>query len=117
MTGVGLGWLQGTTRKADQVYVLSLLSSAVGAEAEPRPGGNRWYAESATVGPHTLVAWSPRSRPNVGETYVEVRQSALDELGGASALALAGQLLAPGVRFSRADGYYDDRARHAEPPA
>jgi hypothetical protein len=62
-----------------------------------------------------LVAWSPRSRPDVAETYVEVRQSGLDELGGLAAIALAAQLLASGVRFSRADGYYDDRARHAEP--
>jgi hypothetical protein len=61
------------------------------------------------------VAWSPRSRPSVLEIYVEVRQSALDELGGAAALELAGELLAAGVRFSRADGYYDDRARRAEP--
>ena len=82
MTGVGLGWLQGTTKKADQVHVLSVLSAASGAEPEPRPGGTRWYAESATVGLHALVAWSPRSRPNIAETYVEVRQSGLDELGG-----------------------------------
>jgi hypothetical protein len=115
MTGVGLGWLQGTTKTADNLHVLSLLSAATGAEQEPRPGGTRWYAESAMVGRHTLVAWSPRNRPDVAETYVEVRQSALDELGGAAALALAVQLLASGVRFSRADGYYDDRVRHAEP--
>jgi hypothetical protein len=115
MTGVRLGWLQGTTKKADQVHVLSLLTMALGIEPEPRPGGTRWYAESATVGLHTLVAWSPRSRPNIAETHVEVRQSGLDELGGAAALALAAQLVEAGVRFSRADGYYDDRARHAEP--
>jgi hypothetical protein len=115
MTGVGLGWLQGTTRTSDELHVLSLLTAATGAEQEPSPGGTRWYTESATVGPHIRVAWSPRNRPDVAETYVEVHQTALDELGGAASLLLAAQLLAAGVRFSRADGYYDDRARHAEP--
>jgi Replication initiation factor len=115
MTGVGLGWLQGTTKRADAEFMLALLVEEIGCEAEVRPGGTRWYAESATVGANTLVAWAPRSRPNGTETYFEVRQSALDELGGIASLALAAKLLEAGARFSRADGYYDDRLRHAEP--
>jgi hypothetical protein len=49
------------------------------------------------------------------ETYFEIRQSALDELGGAASLGLAADLRSAGARMSRADGYYDDRSRHAEP--
>ncbi len=115
MTGVGLGWLQGTTKYADAEHILALLAAVIGFEAEVRPGGTRWYAESATVGPNTLVAWAPRNRPEAIETYFEVRQSALDELGGVASLALASKLIAVGARFSRADGYYDDRLRHVEP--
>jgi hypothetical protein len=51
------------------------------------------------------------------ETYVEVRQTGLDALGGQQSLRLAADLLQVGARFTRVDGYYDDRARHAEPPA
>ncbi len=117
MTGVGLGWLQGTTKQADAEHILGLLAEVIGCEAEVRPGGTRWYAESATVGANTLVAWAPRNRRNATETYFEVRQSALDELGGIASLVLASKLLETGARFSRADGYYDDRLRHAEPSA
>ena len=92
-----------------------LLAGVVGSESETRPGGTRWYVESATVGLHTLVAWTPRKPPNATETYFEVRQSALDELGGVASLALAGKLLDARARFSRADGYLDDRGRQAEP--
>jgi hypothetical protein len=115
MTGVGLGWLQGTVKGADPERVKGLLVGAIGSEVEARPGGTRWYSESATVGPDVLVAWPPRNRPDAAEVYFEVRQSALDELGGAASLKLADDLLAAGARFSRADAYYDDRLRHAEP--
>lgn len=115
MTGVGLGWLQGTTKHGDPEYILGLLAQSIGCQADARPGGTRWYGESATVGPNTLVAWAPRSRPNATETYFEVRQAALDELGGIASLALASKLLGAGARVSRADGYYDDQVRHVEP--
>lgn len=115
MTGVGLGWLQGTSKRADAEHILSLLAGVIGSEAETRLGGTRWYAESATVGLNVLVAWAPRNRPDAAETYFEVRQSALDELGGGASLAMAAALLKAGAQFSRADGYYDDRLRHAEP--
>jgi hypothetical protein len=115
MTGVGLGWLQGTIKRVEPQQVLALLALAIGSEAEDRPGGTRWYSESATIGLHALAAWAPRNRPDAVETYFEVRQSALDELGGAAALKLATDLQDAGARMSRADGYYDDRSRHAEP--
>jgi hypothetical protein len=115
MTGVGLGWLQGTVKRADPERVLALLAGTIGSEAEGRFGGTRWYSESATIGPHALAAWAPRNRPEAVETYFEVRQSALDELGGAAALRLATELQGAGGRMSRVDGYYDDRTRHAEP--
>jgi len=115
MTGVGLGWLQGTIKWVQPQQVLALLSHAIGCEAEDRPGGTRWYSESATIGLHALSAWAPRNRPDAVETYFEVRQSALDELGGAAALQLAAELQGAGARMSRADGYFDDRSRHAEP--
>ena len=92
-----------------------LLASAIGEVPEPRPGGTRWYEESATVGPHILVAWSPRTHPDKSETYVEVRQSALDLVGGAAALDLAEALMATGVKFTRVDAYLDDRAQRATP--
>jgi hypothetical protein len=117
MTGVGLGWLQGTVKRADPERVLALLAGTIGSEAEGRFGGTRWYSESATIGPHALAAWAPRNRPEAVETYFEVRQSALDELGGAAALRLATELQGAGGRMSRVDGYYDDRTRHAEPAA
>jgi Replication initiation factor len=114
MTGVGLGWLQGTIKWVKPQQVLHLLSDAIGSEAEDRPGGTRWYSESATIGLHALAAWAPRNRPDAVETYFEVRQSALDELGGAASLSLAAQLQDLGARFSRVDGYYDDRVRRVE---
>jgi phage replication initiation protein len=117
MTGVGLGWLQGTIKRVEPQQVLALLAHAIGSEAEDRPGGTRWYSESTTIGLHALAAWAPRNRPDAVETYFEVRQSALDELGGAAALKLAADLQDAGARMSRADGYYDDRSRHAEPAA
>ena len=94
-----------------------MLSQTIGSEVEDRPGGTRWYSESATIGLHALAAWVPRNRPDAVETYFEVRQSALDELGGAASLSLAAQLQDLGARFSRVDGYYDDRVRRAEPSA
>jgi hypothetical protein len=115
MTRAGLGWLQGTVKKVDPSEVIALLAATIGWESEARPGGTRWYSESVTIGLHVLVAWAPRDRPDAVETYFEVHQSALDELGGAASLQLAAELLAVGARFSRADGYYDDRLRHAEP--
>lgn len=115
MTGVGLGWLQGTVKRADPLSVVALVASAIGSEAEARAGGTRWYSESVTIGPHALAAWSPRSRPEVVETYFEIRQSALDELGCRAAISMAAALTAVGARMSRVDGYYDDRIRHAEP--
>jgi DNA relaxase NicK len=63
---------------------------------------------------HALAAWAPRNRPDAVETYFEVRQSALDELGGAASLSLAAHLHDLGARFSRVDGCYDDRVRRAE---
>ncbi len=115
MTGVGLGWLQGTVKRVEPAEVVALLGAALGSEPEARAGGTRWYAESVTLGLHAMAAWAPRSRPELGETYFEVRQTALDELGGVRALQLAALLQRLGAQFSRADGYYDDRARHAEP--
>jgi Replication initiation factor len=115
MTGVGLGWLQGTVWYADRTLVVSVLEAHLWCDAGARFGGTRWYAESVSIGPHALAAWSPRDRPDVPETYFEVRQSALDGLGGKASLKLAADLLALGARFTRADGFYDDRARHAEP--
>jgi hypothetical protein len=115
MTGAGLGWLQGTVKKVDPWEVIALLAAAIGWESEARPGGTRWYSESVTIGLHVLVAWAPRNRPDAAEVYFEVHQSALDGLGGAASLKLAADLVAGGARFSRADGYYDDRLRHAEP--
>jgi hypothetical protein len=116
MTGVGLGWLQGTVRSNAPDRVVELLGGALGADPEARSGGTRWYGESVSVGPHALVAWAPRTRPEAAETYVEAHQTGLDELGGARSLRLAGDLQEAGVRFTRVDGYYDDHARHAEPP-
>jgi hypothetical protein len=115
MTGAGLGWLQGTVKKADPKVIVALLANAVGSEPEARAGGTRWYSESATIGLHALVAWGPRNRPDVAEAYFEVRQSALDELGGAASLKVAADLQDAGARMSRVDGYYDDRLRRAEP--
>jgi hypothetical protein len=115
MTGAGLGWLQGTLTRVDPAWVVALLSDAVNDAPEVRAGGTRWYSESMTVGPHVMAAWAPRKRPEVVETYFEVRQSALDRLGGTASLALARELVAAGGRMTRADGYYDDLARHAEP--
>ena len=116
MTGVGLGWLQGTVRRKAPERVVELLRGAVGAEPEGRGGGTHWYAESVRVGPHALVAWEPRRRPEAAETYFEVHQTGLDELGGARSLRLAADLHEAGARYTRVDGYYDDHARHAEPP-
>ena len=115
MTGVGLGWLQGTVKRAKPESIVALVAGVIGSEPEARAGGTRWYLESVTIGPNVLMAWSPRNRPDVAETYFEVRQSALDELGGAASLKLAADLQDAGARMSRADGYYDDRLRHADP--
>jgi hypothetical protein len=115
MTGAGLGWLQGTLPRVDPGWVIALLSDSVDEAPVARSGGNRWYSESTTVGPHVLAAWAPRTRPEAVETYFEVRQSALDGLGGAASLALAAELVEAGARMTRADAYYDDLARHAEP--
>jgi hypothetical protein len=116
MTGAGLGWLEGTLRGKGPEYVFELLGDALGAEPEVRGWGTRWYAESASVGPNALVAWSPRKRREAVETHLQVTQTGLDELGGARSLRLVRDLLLVGARFSRVDGYYDDRARHVEPP-
>lgn len=115
MTGAGLGWLQGTVPGVSHEWVIAVLADGIQEAPEPRGGGNRWYSESVTVGRHVLVAWAPRGRPDVVEPYFEIRQSALDVLGGAMSLRLAAELLATGARLSRADGYFDDFARHAEP--
>ena len=115
MTGAGLGWLQGTVRHVDAKLIRELLADALGSRPEPRMRGTRWYEESATIGQHVLVAWAPRSQPDRLETYFEVRQSGLDELGGEASLGLAASLLTVGAQLTRVDGYYDDQARHAEP--
>ncbi|HEY8869514.1 MAG TPA: hypothetical protein VIM30_08985 [Candidatus Limnocylindrales bacterium] len=73
MTGVSLGWLQGTVKLAEPEVVVALLATTLGAEPETRDGGTRWYAESVTIGLHALAAWAPRSRPEAVETYLEVR--------------------------------------------
>jgi DNA relaxase NicK len=116
MTGAGLGWLQGTVRNTAPEPVIALLGAAFGADPEIRSGGTHWYAESMSIGLHALVAWAPRARPEAAETYFEVHQTGLDELGGARSLRLAGDLHEAGARFTRVDGYFDDRARHVEPP-
>lgn len=116
MTGVGLGWLQGTTRHQTHEFVVEQLHRALGVQAEPRTGGTRWYSESMTVGMHALVAWAPRAHPDLAETYFEVHQTGLDELGGAGSLRLTRDLQVAGARFTRVDGYYDDQARRVEPP-
>lgn len=41
MTGVGLGWLQGTVKKVDPQRIVALLASALGSESEARAGGTR----------------------------------------------------------------------------
>jgi hypothetical protein len=110
MTGAGLGWLQGTLGQVDPAWVVALLSDAVNEMPAMRAGGNRWYSESMTVGPHVMAAWAPRTRPEAVETYFEVRQPALDRLGGVASLALAAELVESGARMTRADGYYDDPA-------
>jgi len=115
MPGAGLGWLAGTVKHVDPQDVVALLAKAIGWEPETRAYGNRWYSESVSIGSDVLVFWAPRSRPDAVETYFEVRQSAFDELGGAGSLKLAADLLGEGARFSRVDGYYDDRFRQAEP--
>jgi hypothetical protein len=115
MTGAGLGWLEGTVKRVDPALVVACLASAIGAESQTRAGGTRWYLESVAVGPHALAAWGPRKRPDAVETHFLVPQTVLDEMGGSAALQLARDLQVIGGRFSRADGYYDDRRRHAEP--
>ena len=75
MTGVGLGWLQGTIKSVEPQQVLALLSHVIGSEAEDRPGGTRWYSESATIGLHALAAWASRNRPDAVETYWRLRDA------------------------------------------
>jgi DNA relaxase NicK len=115
MTRAGLGWLQGTVRGADPEKVQALVASTVAESAEARPGGTRWYSESATVGEAILLAWSPRKQPDRAEVYFEVRQTALDELGAEGSLGLARVLVDAGAKFTRADVYLDDRGRRATP--
>ena len=115
MTGTGLGWLQGTVRDRPAREVLRLLCGRLDAEAELRPMGTRWYEKSAKVGPYTLVAWEPRTRPDADEVYFDIAQRALDVLGARASLDLAAALLEFDAHFTRTDVYYDDRLRRAEP--
>ncbi len=115
MTTVGLGWLQATIRSMSSPDVAALVGGAFGSMPEDRDGGNRWYRSSAEVGHWAFLAWSPRTRPGAKETYLEIRQSGFDVLGGKAGIELARQVVGLEAHVTRVDGYYDDRLRRAEP--
>jgi DNA relaxase NicK len=115
--GIGIGWMQGTTRTASLAAVLDALGAEFG-EVETRARGLQWYSKSWAIGTAGVVvgAW-PRSKSSPpGELFVIVPQGALDALGWAGQMRVLALLEdGLGVRLSRLDVYRDDLARHADP--
>lgn len=115
---LGLGWIQGTTRTADRNRVLVALAQIwPGGLVKVRDRGLPWYDRSASVGGRgVFVAWEPRSASSpANEVYIQISQTALDELGWDGQKRLVAVLVKLGLRASRVDVYVDDLARLADP--
>lgn len=112
---LGLGWLSGVTW-GDGPELADAFSTYLGP-VTIRDTGTRWYASAAELGDKgSMIAWGPRGRDSKpDEVMFAVPQGALDVLGLARALQLVTELRLVGVRLSRVDVYYDDRARRADP--
>lgn len=110
----GWGWFQFTIPRGG-LEVARPLVAAVG-EWREQSHGLGWYQGWAKLGTRgSSVQWLPANAgpERVGEVHVMIVQGDCDALGWDWLAATARRVFGLGGHFSRADGYYDDRARRA----
>lgn len=113
--GLGWGWLAFTVRTG--LEAVRPLVADVG-EWIQQPHGVQWYGSLAKIGAYgSVVQWDPGGAgpERANEVHVELVQSDCEALGWERLAELARQVVAMGGHFSRADSYFDDRARQVTP--
>ena len=118
-TEIGWGWLAGTVH-GPIAQVLGHFGRLFGS-VEECGYGSKWYGKSADVGALGVrLAWAARgagaeSSGRADEVSFVIPQKACDSLGWLACANVAYGLRALKVHWSRADCYWDDRARTVLP--